>query len=122
MHRFNGAAALLLTAVFVLTSLSGCGESVPAEAANGESTAFICRETNEVFAADKLASKTANPKTGRATLVPALYCRRCEKWYPAPPLETLQRKPGAALCPKTGEPMSMSGPLPTPTAKASHMK
>ena len=54
-----------------------------------------------------------HPVTGKPTLVPAMYCSHCNKWYPAPPIEVLERTPKAAICPKgSGEKLTLDGPWP----------
>lgn len=53
-----------------------------------------------------------HPETGKRTLMPGLYCPTCGRWHPAPPFETLQRTPGAALCPTDRTPLTTDGPWP----------
>lgn len=103
-------AAMLLSYVALFLSGSGCRFGEAEGAASGKRMTYICTETKEVMTAAPQPTPAVNPKTGRRTLVAALYCSRCRKWYPAPPLDVLQRNPGAALCPKTGEPLSLDGP------------
>ena len=113
MNRTQCAATVALCAALLAC---GCGSDEPAAAEAGQGTAYICTETSEVFAISGNEPKAVNPQTGRRTLAPAMYCERCKKWYPAQPLETLQRMPGASLCPKTGQSMNVAGPLPTLSA------
>lgn len=47
-------------------------------------TEYICRETKEVFRLSATGPVLANPKTGKATLVPALYDPRRNVWTPGP--------------------------------------
>lgn len=54
---------------------------------------YVCRESREVFRMPPTGSLLPNPKTGRATLVPAVYDRRTKTWRPGPPLEVRQREP-----------------------------
>jgi hypothetical protein len=113
MNRTQWAAAVVLCASLWAC---GCSSDEPAAAEEGQGTAYICTETSDVFAVSGDEPKAVNPQTGRRTLAPAMYCESCQKWYPAPPLETLQRTPGASLCPKTGQSMAVAGPLPTLSA------
>lgn len=62
---------------------------------------------------DKTPAK--HPQTGKNTLVPGLYCPQCGRWYPAPPLEVIQRSGTASRCPQGGHPMSPHGPEPQGT-------
>ena len=52
---------------------------------------YFCRETREVFRLPAAVTPPPNPKTGRATLVPALYDGKTKSWKPGPPLEVRQR-------------------------------
>ncbi|MFM9195888.1 MAG: hypothetical protein ACKOWG_09120 [Planctomycetia bacterium] len=53
---------------------------------------YVCRETGEVFALPFEASARVNPKTGRSTLVPAVYDAKRKRWKPGPPPEIMHRK------------------------------
>ena len=55
---------------------------------------YICSETQEVFRLPATAAPAQNPRTGRATLVPAVYDREAECWRPGPPLDARQRTRG----------------------------
>lgn len=57
---------------------------------------YICRETQEVFRLRATETPAINPRTGRATLVPAVYDREAECWMPGPPLDARQRTRGPA--------------------------
>lgn len=53
-----------------------------------------------------------HPETGERTLMPGLYCPKCQRWHPAPAFDKLQHIPGAAVCPADGTPMTTDGPWP----------
>lgn len=53
---------------------------------------YVCRESGEVFALPMTGDALDNPKTGRATLVPAVYDARQRKWKPGPPLDVMRRR------------------------------
>lgn len=73
---------------------------------------FVCQKSGQVFVGVARPTPFANPATGEATVVPAMYCRAEKKWHPAPPPELLQTRPSAILCPKTRQPMSLDGDHP----------
>lgn len=54
-------------------------------------TDYICRETKEVFRLPVAAGMVTNPKTGKATLMPAVYDAKKKSWKPGPPLDVRQR-------------------------------
>lgn len=51
---------------------------------------YICRETKEVFRLSATGPVLANPKTGKSTLVPAVYDARAKAWKQGPPLDIRQ--------------------------------
>jgi hypothetical protein len=51
---------------------------------------YICGETKEVFRLAATGPRLANPKTGRLTLVPAVYDPRKKVWKQGPPLDIRQ--------------------------------
>lgn len=53
---------------------------------------YVCRESGEVFELPLAGDVVANPKTGDATLVPAVYDPRRKTWRPGPPLEVMHRQ------------------------------
>ena len=53
-----------------------------------------------------------HPRTGKRTLMPAMYCPKCGKWHPVPPPDQINRTPKATVCPKTGAAMTFDGPWP----------
>jgi hypothetical protein len=60
---------------------------------------YVCRETKVLSRGPRVATPAINPKTGRATLVQALYCPECRKWGPAPPPELRERFMAGPVCP-----------------------
>lgn len=82
-------------------------EGGPAPAAE---ITFICRETRALSRGPRQATPAVNPKTGRSTLVQALYCANCKKWYPEPPAALKERMSAGPVCPKTGGPLVEIGP------------
>lgn len=53
-----------------------------------------------------------NTETGKRTLMPGLYCPKCEKWYPVPSPDQINHRPDGGLCPKTKTPLIADGPWP----------
>ncbi len=58
-----------------------------------------------------------NPETDKRTLMPAMYCPKCSKWHPVPPLDQINRTPRATQCPKTGTQLTPDGPWPEEVAE-----
>ena len=101
----------LLAPICIL--LSGCGSETEALSESGKMV-FVDTETMNPMVLPTTDSVPAvNPETGRRTLMPGLFCSDCMAWYPAPPVEQVNRQPGSALCPKTGTPLVADGPRPS---------
>lgn len=80
---------------------------VEAAAAPADEIHYFCRETKQVTRGPRVPTPAVNPKTGRATLVQALFCKDCCRWLPAPPAEAQGQAIGPR-CPKHGTPLQES--------------
>lgn len=69
---------------------------------------FICTETGETSRGELRSTPALNTRTGRRTLVQALYCRKCQKWQPAPPPVMVERSPRGPTCPLCAAPLAMT--------------
>ena len=100
-------------ASLLVVLVSSCGSSAPIEDPHAGQMVYIDTATDLPFASNISRETPAiHPDTGKRTLVPALYCATCRKWYPAPPLEALQRNPAASKCPKGHGKLATEGPWP----------
>lgn len=71
---------------------------------------YICTETGSISHGELKSTPAVNPATGRRTLVQALYCAQCKKWYPSPPPEMAERSPRGPVCAISGGPLTVSEP------------
>ena len=105
-----------LIVLLMLLSLVGCSKETRTQAHQSGVQVAFDQQSQHAFTVDvRVVLPVTNPANPRSQLKPALYCRSCEKWYPAPPLEVINRTSGAGKCPKTGELLSGDGPLPVAT-------
>ena len=98
--------------------------TISAASPNNPEITYLCRETKKVVRGPRQTGPVINPATGRATLVPALYCRECKKWRAAPPEAMRERMPTGPLCPVHRVPLSETvpdreGPSPATSARFS---
>jgi hypothetical protein len=101
--------ALLAAAVCA----AGCPSEPKPSAENSPDVVYVDTQSGAVVRGEPSAALPAvNPRTGRRTLMPGLYCAECRKWYPAPPLEVRHRAPAAGKCPRHGTALTPDGPLP----------
>ncbi len=106
---------LLLSRTLLLAALFGCGSGGPSPEIDPRlgKMVYFDQETKAAVVSNIMTQTPAvHPATGRPTLVPASYCAKCQRWYPAPPIEVRERNPQSAKCPKTGGPLTLDGPWP----------
>lgn len=109
-----GFLLVAVTAVF-----AGCGKPEP-PGPNGRvgKMVYVDTATREAIVmpvAD--AFPAPHPRTGKRTMMPAMYCPKCSRWHPVPPPDQINRTPKATTCPKTGKPLTMDGPWPEEESK-----
>lgn len=75
---------------------------------------YLCLETGELTRGPRQVTPAMNSKLGRATLVQALYCSRCQGWHRMPPAEVRKTMPGGPVCPTTRVPLIETAPAGTP--------
>lgn len=103
-----------LLSLVILALCFSCAAEAPVETDRVGQMVYLDTATDQPFVANIAREFPAlHPDSGQRTLMPALYCPTCQKWYPAPPVEVLQRNPAAAKCPKSGDVMTANGPWPT---------
>jgi hypothetical protein len=61
---------------------------------------YLCRETGEIIRGPREPGPEGFTAGDRQTLVQALYCPQCQKWYPFPSPEALAHMPMGPRCPK----------------------
>ena len=107
---------LLFPGILLVAASLGCNRT-PVDDSHADSVVLLVDvKTHEVFVRENVSQLPAkHPRTGDRTLVSGMYCRRCQKWYPVPPVEELIRNPQARQCPKTGSPLTGEGPWPEQT-------
>ena len=101
---------------FVLLSfigfLAGCGGTA-SDATTPKKMVYVDTATMQPLVHDVVTSfPAAHPTTGKLTLRPALYCPTCQKWYPVPPPDEINRAPGGGKCPKDKTTLIADGPWP----------
>lgn len=106
------AVKSLLLAVFCLSP--GCGSGT--EQTQPQQMVFVDTKTQIAVVGPVTDQFPAlNKETGKRTLMPGLYCPKCEKWYPVPSPDQINHRPDGGLCPKTKTPLIADGPMPSAT-------
>lgn len=106
--RFQYRSLLISICVGVL----GCGSAEPVNETHEKMVLVDTKTMNSVVQPFADSFPAINPQTGDRTLMPGLYCPVCKSWYPVPTADQINRRPDAALCPKTRTPLIADGPWP----------
>jgi len=73
---------------------------------------FVDPKSGEAFLLPAREAIEFHPETGEQSLVPALYCSKCQAWKAVGSMENLQINPSARMCPVHRIPLIQDGPLP----------
>ncbi|MBI1344773.1 hypothetical protein GC163_00640 [bacterium] len=103
---------LALGGWLISSQLSGGPRSLPVTQDELADAVFLCRESGELFAGKVRPTPALHPITGKETLLPALYCPKCQQWEAAPALEQQQRAAMVLKCAKTKAALERTGPVP----------
>ncbi|MBI1313703.1 hypothetical protein GC176_20615 [bacterium] len=96
----------------LIVAVAGCGSTEP-DTTQIDNAVFVDTVTQTAMVLPVSDTVPAiNPHTGKRTLMPALFCPDCQKWYPVPAPEQINRQPDAARCPRTETPLIADGPWP----------
>lgn len=102
----------------LIAAIAGCGSGVPGPT-TGNNAVFVDTVTLTAMVLPVSgALPEIHPETGKRTLMPGLFCPECQKWYPVPAPEQINRQPDAARCPRTRTPLIADGPWPGEEAQA----
>jgi len=89
--RLWAACAAFAVAACLIVPQVMAGRTPPARAADVPEIDYVCRETREVFRLPAADGPQVNPRTGKASLVPAQFDPRTKSWRPGPPPDVRQR-------------------------------
>lgn len=92
LHKTGLGLLFCLAAVLALWAGSHWLDRSRPRAVSGAEVAYICLETHEVVHGPVQSVPAPNPKTGRNTLVRAVYSVRESAWVASPPEEVLRRQ------------------------------
>jgi hypothetical protein len=110
LRIFVGLAAAIVCGWLLYPVLVG-GSSVVREEELQE-IVYVDSESGEAFLLRARTSPEYHPETGEPTLIPGMYCEKCQKWKPVGPIEMLQTNNGQRRCPIHKTPLLRDGPLP----------
>jgi hypothetical protein len=98
----------------LVVAFTGCGGSEQSSPAGRDGKmVYVDTVTKEAMVMEIAESfPAAQPGTGKRTLMPGMYCTRCQEWHPIPPPDQINRTPRATVCRKTGAPLTTDGPWP----------
>jgi hypothetical protein len=103
---------LMLGGWLIVSAIDG-DRSAPVTAEELPTMVFVDRDSQQMFVGTARATPAAHPQTGQPTLLPGLYCPKCQTWHAGPPSDASARRPASVLCPKTRVPLQPEGPHPS---------
>lgn len=103
-------AASVVAALACYPVLFGGSTTVPDELL--QEFVYVDKDSGDVFLLRARSSPELNPETGEPTLVPGMYCEKCNAWKPVGPIEMLQTSRVPRVCPVHKTTLSLDGPLP----------
>ena len=109
----NPTALFMVCLALTGLAISGCSDSEATDDMRAGRMVYVDTKTMQPFVHD-IASEfpAGHPETGKRTLMPALYCPECKQWHAVPPVEQINRMPGATRCRKTRSLLTADGPWP----------
>lgn len=100
-----------VVAMMCLVSAAGCRERTVDTAP--PTVVLVDVATNRPVVAQAVDAYPAfDPATGKATLMPAMYCAGCGIWRAVPTPNQINRVPHATQCPDCQGQLSLDGPIP----------
>jgi hypothetical protein len=96
----------------VACCLAGCQPEAAPESESDLVVYFDTATKRPVAREESVDIPAMHPRTGKRTLMPAVYCPKCRRWRQAPPIEQMQRDPKSMVCPKDGTALTADGPIP----------
>src|SRR5262245_772254 len=93
-------AGLAIGAYLIGVWLMDSGTASEAGETLSDEVNYLCCETGAIIRGPRDPGPEGIDAGDCQTLVQALYCPQCRKWYPFPPPEALERMPMGPRCPK----------------------
>ncbi|WP_010585177.1 hypothetical protein [Schlesneria paludicola] len=103
--------AILIAVMRIATPLLFSGAQ-PVREDQLQEIVYVDTKSGESFLLRARNSPEAHPGTGEPTLVPGMYCEKCQAWKPVGSMEQLQTGNGTRNCPVHKTPLVREGPLP----------
>ena len=108
----KGFVQLVFSGVLLVTAV-GCNRSETVVVEKPSFQVAYDQKSKQAYLVDgSIELPAAHPTVPKSQLQPAMFCSKCGKWYPLPPIEQLNRNPGAATCPKDQQLLTPEGLLP----------
>lgn len=107
------SGAVLAGVVFslALASAAGCGGR-PQEVPRPQGVYFDTATKRVVLASLAVDFPAVHPATGKATLMPAMHCGKCDAWHQVPTPDQIVMQGSPLVCPKCKGGLRPDGPFP----------
>ncbi len=113
MNKYRVSFAMLATAMGLgIVYLVVVARASAAKDSQLPKIVYVDFETEEVFLLSARSTPADRPDTGEPTLIPGMYCEKCQAWKPVGSIEKLRNRGSVRNCPIHKTPLSREGPLP----------
>lgn len=110
----GGKAGAVMAAVvvsFAIVVAAGCGGRPP-DVLNPQGVYFDTATKRVVLAPLAVDFPAVHPATGKATLMPAMHCGKCDAWHQVPTPDQIVMQGSPLVCPKCKGGLRPDGPFP----------
>lgn len=110
-HLLSGAVMAGVVFSLAIASAVGCG-GPPPEVLRPQGVYFDTATKRVVLAPLAVDFPAVHPATGKATLMPAMHCGKCDAWHPVPTPDQIVMQGSPLVCPKCKGALRPDGPIP----------
>ena len=110
-HLLSSAVMAGVVFSLAIASAVGCG-GPPPEVLRPQGVYFDTATKRVVLAPLAVDFPAVHPATGKATLMPAMHCGKCDAWHPVPTPDQIVMQGSPLVCPKCKGGLRPDGPFP----------
>lgn len=110
-HLLSSAVMAGVVFSLAIASAVGCG-GPPPEVLRPQGVYFDTATKRVVLAPLAVDFPAVHPATGKATLMPAMHCGKCDAWHPVPTPDQIVMQGSPLVCPKCKGALRPDGPIP----------
>lgn len=110
-HSLSGGVLAGVVFSLAIANAAGCGGRPP-DVLRPQGVYFDTATKRVVLAPLAVDFPAVHPATGKATLMPAMHCGKCDAWHPVPTPDQIVMQGSPLVCPKCKGGLRPDGPFP----------